>query len=273
MPARLHHERLAPSGEPPTSWLLLTHGIYGAGTNWRAIARKLTERRPAWGVVLVDLRQHGRSEPGEPPHTVTAAAEDLAALVTQLAAEDVAITAIGGHSFGGKVALATRALVQVQQTWVFDASPGARPDGMSDHGNTVVHVLELLERLPRTWAKREDFVAAVRADGQGATLAQWLAMNVVPDAAGVPTLRLDTAALRSMLADYYALDLWASAYTPEHGALEFVIAQRSSTIDAAARTQLASSPPHVRVHVVDADHWLHVEVPDVVVTLLADHLP
>src|SRR5205085_6580304 len=60
--------------------LLLTHGIYGAGSNWRSIARKLNERRPEWGVVLVDLRQHGRSEPGEPPHTIAACADDLRAL-------------------------------------------------------------------------------------------------------------------------------------------------------------------------------------------------
>ncbi|MGN6106957.1 MAG: alpha/beta fold hydrolase, partial [Kofleriaceae bacterium] len=177
MPARLHHERIAHSDAPPARWLLLTHGIYGAGSNWRAIARKLTERRPDWGVVLVDLRQHGRSEAGEPPHTIAACADDLRALIEELAAAGTPIEAIAGHSFGGKVVLATRAVVRVRQTWVLDASPSPWPDAMREPANSVVRVLELMERLPRTWARREDFVAAVEADGHDSGLAHWLAMN------------------------------------------------------------------------------------------------
>ena len=60
-----------------TGRLALTHGIYGAGSNWRAIARKVSQQRPDWTVVLVDLRNHGRSEGGNPPHTLRACAEGL----------------------------------------------------------------------------------------------------------------------------------------------------------------------------------------------------
>ena len=128
MPARLYHERIARSDAAPARWLALTHGIYGAGSNWRSIARKLNERRPEWGVVLVDLRQHGRSEPGEPPHTIAACADDLRALFGELGGVD----AVAGHSFGGKVALATRPLIQPRQTWVLDASPSPRPGAAVD---------------------------------------------------------------------------------------------------------------------------------------------
>src|SRR5690242_11787845 len=117
MPAHLYHERIARPDPMPEHWLLLTHGIYGEGANWRGIARALHERRRDWGVVLVDLRQHGRSERGDPPHTVAACADDVAALVAELG--DIA--ALAGHSFGGKVVLATRPLVAVQQTWLLDA--------------------------------------------------------------------------------------------------------------------------------------------------------
>jgi len=37
--ARLHHDFVA--GEAPRAWLLMTHGIYGSGANWRSIARQL----------------------------------------------------------------------------------------------------------------------------------------------------------------------------------------------------------------------------------------
>ena len=268
MPAHLHHERIARSDTQPTRWLLLTHGIYGAGSNLRGIARKVNEQRPDWGVVLVDLRNHGRSDSGTPPHTVDACADDLAALVGQLG--DVG--AIAGHSFGGKVALATRPRVEGLQTWLLDASPSARPGAMTEADNSVVAVLAVMERLPRTWAKREDFVAAVMGEGHGPVLANWLAMNVVADQPGPLALRLDLVALRAMLEDYYACDLWDVALTPG-GDVEVVIASRSLTLSADDQARLAGAPPHVHAHHVEAGHWLHVDAPAAVVELFVTRLP
>jgi pimeloyl-ACP methyl ester carboxylesterase len=273
VPARLHHERIVRTGTTPERWLLITHGIYGAGSNWRGIARKLNDRRPEWGIELVDLRQHGRSEPSEPPHTLAACADDLRALIAEL---DVRVDALAGHSFGGKVALVTRALVSLPQTWVLDASPSPRSGALDDRGNSVVRVLELMERLPKTWTRREDFVAAVMADGHDIGLAQWLAMNVVADPSGTLTLRLDLAALREMLADYYARDLW-DTLSSGNGDVTFVIADRATTVSAADRARLdrfeAGRAPYVHVHHVDAGHWLHIEAPAAVIELFATHLP
>lgn len=267
MPARLHREVI---GEGRL--LLLTHGIYGSGANWRAIARKVHEQRRDWGIVLVDLRQHGRSEPGEPPHTLAACASDLRALFDELPA----IEAIGGHSFGGKVVLATRALAPptLRQTWMFDASPSARPGAERDRTNTVIGVLEIMERLPTTWASRDNYIAALSGEGLAQPLAQWLAMNVVPrDDRYV--LRLDVKALREMLVDYYARDLWDIAFDPQlPGELHVVIAEQSTTLDADDRNRLASAPPpHVHVHRIAAGHWLHIEAAANVVELLVRELP
>jgi esterase len=271
VPARLYHERIAPSGATPARWLALTHGIYGAGANWRSVARKLTERRPEWGVVLVDLRQHGRSEPGAPPHTLAACADDLRALVTELGG----VRAIAGHSFGGKVALATRALVDAAgapvQTWVLDASPSRRPGGMADPDSTVLRVLAFMERRPRGWARRDEFVAAVVAEGHDESLGRWLAMSLSPEPSGTLALRFDLAALRAMLADYYATDLWDVLEAPG-GDVEMVVAERSPAVSAADRGRLAAAPPHVHVRTVAAGHWLHIEAPAAVVDLFAAHL-
>jgi pimeloyl-ACP methyl ester carboxylesterase len=263
VPAQLYTERI---GNGANS-LLLTHGIYGAGSNWRAIARKLVGKRAEWSVVLLDLRGHGRSEAGEPPHTVAAAADDVRAVVTAQG-----ITAIAGHSFGGKVMLATRSLVSVAQTWVFDASPSARPGAFAEARNSVVHVLQILERSPKVWAKRDDFIAAVVAAGYALPLAQWLAMNLVPDGEQY-ALRLDTQQLRALLESYYETDLWADLFDPAGGDAHVVIAERSNTIDDDARARLAQAPAHVHVHRIAADHWLHIEAADAVVDLLASALP
>ena len=137
MPARLYHERI---GTAPRA-LLVTHGILGSGANWRSIARKVVAQRPDWAIELVDLRGHGRSEPGEAPHTLAASAADLRALLDELPD----IVAVAGHSFGGKTVLAMRPIAPARllQTWIFDASPGVR-DGASDP--SVARVLASLER-------------------------------------------------------------------------------------------------------------------------------
>ena len=269
MPARLHRELI---GDNVERWLLVTHGIFGSGGNWRGIARKVVQARPEWGVVLVDLRQHGRSEPGELPHDLLACAEDLRVVLDEVPG----IEAIAGHSFGGKVVLQTRALAAagLVQTWLFDASPSARPGAERDPNNSVTQVLDLMDRLPRTWQRRDDFIAAITDAGQSAALAQWLAMNVVADDAGTYELRLDLNALRTMLRDYYARDLWDVAFDPQlPGDVHVVIAERSSTLDQADRAKLATAPPHVHAHRVDAGHWLHIEAPATVVELLTSGLP
>ena len=129
-----------------------------------------------------------------------------------------------------------------------------------------------MERLPRTWAQRDDFVAAVAGDGHDLGLARWLAMSLVPDPAGGLVLRFDFAALREMLADYYATDLWDALEAPD-GEVEVVVAEQSPTISAADRGRLAVAPPHVHVHYVTAGHWLHIDAPAQVVDLFASYLP
>ena len=269
--ADLHHELVA--GGAPRAWMLLTHGIYGSGQNWRGIARKIVTARPEWGVALVDLRQHGRSPAGEPPHTLAACAADLHAKAVELGAKVVA-----GHSFGGKVALVARGLAgeELAQTWMLDASPSAKPDAETDPANDVSAVLALMERLPKRWAKRDDFVAALVAAGHASSFAQWLAMSMQPptDGRGELALRFDLAALRAMLADYYRVDAWPAALAPAPGTVELVIADRSRALSAADRTRLATAPPpHLHAHRIDAGHWLHIDAPAAVVALFAARLP
>jgi pimeloyl-ACP methyl ester carboxylesterase len=268
VPAELHHELL---GDPAAPCLLLTHGIYGSGANWRGIARKVIERRPDWSIALVDLRNHGRSANGEPPQTLAACARDLAALLDA----QKAIIALAGHSFGGKVVLAARGTVSraLVQTWMFDSSPSARPEAEHDPDNSVTRVLGLFERLPTSWPSRDAFVNAVIAEGEAKPLAQWLAMNVIPSDGGYHQ-RLDPAVMREMLHDYYAQDLWSVAEDPAlPGSVEVVIADRSNTLDADDRRRLQVAPPHVHVHTIDAGHWLHIEAAANVVELLVSSLP
>ncbi len=277
MPARLHHDLVA--GDAPRAWMLMTHGIYGSGSNWRAIARQVVNRRPEWGAVLVDLRQHGRSDGGDPPHTVAACADDLAALTDDLERAGQPVSVALGHSFGGKVVLAARARLAPVQTWVLDSTPSARRGEWDAPDNSVREVWESMRALARAWARRDEFTAAMVARGHAPALAQWVAMNLAPepaDAGGGYRLRLDLDAVRALLLDYYAVDLWpALTGADAPGDAHLVVAARSSTVSEADRARLAALPADARVHVhdVDAGHWLHIDAPAAMVDLLATRLP
>ncbi|CAL5419655.1 unnamed protein product [Camellia sinensis] len=88
------------------------HGLFGSVRTWRSFSRTLasylsnSSPYSNWRMVLVDLRNHGRSAEIEglnPPHDMANAAKDLADLIKSqgLAWPDVVL----GHSMGGKVAL------------------------------------------------------------------------------------------------------------------------------------------------------------------------
>ena len=108
-----HAEVTAP-GVDPSRWMLVLHGILGSGGNFRSFARRLAAACPAWGFVLVDLRMHGQSQGAPPPHTLAAAADDLARLGEHLALPiaGAVVRAMrkpaGGEGSGGLEALTPR---------------------------------------------------------------------------------------------------------------------------------------------------------------------
>jgi pimeloyl-ACP methyl ester carboxylesterase len=272
------YHSIVTGGDPaPACWMLVLHGIYGSGANWRTFARQLGARRPDWGLVLVDLRQHGQSQGAPGPHTVTAAARDLAALDTLLKEQGRVVRAVCGHSFGGKVALEYRAPAgsELAQTWVIDASPGARPEALSDPHNTVARVLAMLDELPGRFTDRDDFIRQVEDRGLARPLGQWLAMNLVRQD-GAYVSRLDLASMRALLTDYYGLDSWP-ALESGAGEVHMVIAGKSSAVspeDRARLDELGRASASVTVtYIPESGHWVHIEAPDALLDMVAAGLP
>ena len=115
---------------------LVLHGLFGSGTNWRTIARRLDIRLECH---LVDQRNHGRS-----PHARGMEYPDLAAdVLAYLDAHGIDRAGLIGHSMGGKTAmtLALTAPERVRWLVVADIAPGPSP---SDHGPIV----DALRALP-----------------------------------------------------------------------------------------------------------------------------
>lgn len=90
---RLHVQELG-IGSP----VVVLHGLFGSGDNWRPLAKQLSEHNR---VVLIDLRNHGES-PHDLDMSMAAMASDVEETVEALELGQVGIL---GHSLGGKVAM------------------------------------------------------------------------------------------------------------------------------------------------------------------------
>lgn len=92
------------------------HGLLGSARNWRSFSRKLAVDAAAKAnrdvrVLLVDLRCHGDSAGRfgfHPPHDMTSAAADVAAVI-QHELQGRSPHLLVGLSLGGKIALQVRA--------------------------------------------------------------------------------------------------------------------------------------------------------------------
>ena len=270
------HALVTAPGAAPAAWMLVLHGILGSGANFRTFARRVVEARPAWGLILVDLRAHGQSQDPPPPHTLDAAAADLDRLVAHLGLD---VRGVMGHSFGGKVALAYVALrarggAPLERAFVLDSDPGARPDGPGDF--TSRQVLELLEALPQPLPTREAFFEYMASRGITRRTTDWLAMNVRRAEDGF-RLRLDLPAIRALLEDYFTRDLWPAVVDPSGvGHIELILGGRSDSVPADSRQRLedlSARSPHLGLRVLpEAGHWVHVDDPDGLLAAVIERL-
>jgi esterase len=258
----LAHVILPPAGAAPARYALWLHGVFGSGQNFRSVAKAVSTAAPGWGTVLVDLRAHGASRALSPPHTLTAAARDLEAVVAEVPGP---VGAVIGHSFGGKVALRfveRFAPSTLERLVLLDSSPSARPDALGR--DTAGRVLAMLESVAWPLASREAFVEHVTGRGYERGIADWLAMNVrrAPDGF---RLRNDLHVIRAMLEDYFATDLWAALEDPAGPAVTVVVGGRSAVWgeeDLARLALLAERRRDVEVVRLEAaGHWVHADDP------------
>lgn len=90
---KLHYRELG-KGKP----LMILHGLFGYSDNWQSQAKKLADY---YRVILVDLRNHGRSDWSD-DFSYQIMAKDVFELVSDLGLDSLILV---GHSMGGKVAM------------------------------------------------------------------------------------------------------------------------------------------------------------------------
>ncbi len=264
----LHHDRIAAPGASPDQWMLFLHGIYGAGRNWSSVARAFVRAQPNWGVMPVDLRQHGQTPPLPGPHTLDACGRDLVRLATET---DTDVRGILGHSFGGKVALVYSALADdpPDQVWVIDSTPDSRPPSGS-----AWEMLRVLRESPGPFPDRESVLQAVEDLGFARPVAQWMSTNAVPRDDGLHW-RIDAHDMEELLRDFFRTDAWSAVERPPIGTeVHIVKATESNILTAEAMARVRDTEQatgRVHLHAVTGGHWLNADNPTALVELLARH--
>ena len=234
--------------------------MLGRGGNLQTLARRFVQAHPGWTALLVDLRGHGRSPKGMPGASLEAAARDV---IQSVCASQAPITAIAGHSFGGKVALEAARLGELaalHHVVVIDSMPGSRE--LSHSGDSVLGILNTIASLPNTFASITDFVTSLRSAGLSLTISQWLAGSLERTGDHL-RFALNPAEIRALALDYAARDLWPVIEDPP-GELQvhLVIGDRSDTFDEADRQRARRaelSNPRVTVDLLPAGHWVPVD--------------
>ena len=232
---------------------LVLHGLFGSGTNWRTIARRLGQRLECH---LVDQRNHGRSA-----HARGMSYPELAAdLLACLDAGRIDRTGIIGHSMGGKagMTLALSAPERVRWLVVADIAPVPSP---SDHRP----VLDALMALPLdTLSTRADADATLAASIPEIELRRFLLQNLVFEGAG-PRWRIDLAAITEALPDLTGFPS-TGPRTVYKGPTLFLRGERSDYLTERHETRIHALFPAARiVTIAGAGHWLHAEQPAAVV--------
>ncbi len=262
----LSHTVVASDTRAPQRRLVVLHGAFGAGHNWRTIARTLVRQRPDWSVILPDLRLHGASQGFLPPHTLRTAASDIAALTQAMGTRADAIL---GHSLGGKIALRYAADYPrgLQEVWVVDATPAPEP-----HVGSAWQMLRTVRALPSEFDSRTDAAAALVRGGFTPVVAQWMTSNL-EQVDRRYRWRLDFNAIEELLNDASAADLWSVvANTARATTLHFIKATDSDILSPEALQRLHTAGG-MSIHELVGGHWIQTDNPDAVGGLLTEHLP
>ncbi|THF95572.1 hypothetical protein TEA_023519 [Camellia sinensis var. sinensis] len=265
-----------------------------------------------WRLVLVDLRNHGRSaeiESLSPPHDMANAAKDVADLVKSQgwAWPDVVL----GHSMGGKVALqfaescargdyGQSAQLPKQhggvglshwsfslstkkwkegQLWVLDSGPGKVNTENSD--GEVEKVLQTLQSLPTSVPSRKWLVDHMIKLGFSKSLSEWIGSNL-KKSGDHETWAFNLDGAVQMFNSYRETDYWPLLeHPPKEMEIAIVQAEKSDRWDADVIQRLESlagrsldeSEGKFSVHVLpNSGHWVHVDNPKGLLEIVAPRI-
>jgi pimeloyl-ACP methyl ester carboxylesterase len=241
---KLYH-KIYGLGDP----VIILHGLFGVGDNWRTIARMMESQ---YQCILADLRNHGRS-PHDPEMNFEVMANDVHELILDLDLDRVHLI---GHSLGGKVAMhfATHYPEYVDRLIIVDIAPRY----YSPHHD---HVLDAIESLdPATYNSRSAVEMELRkyiVDDQ-ATI-QFLMKNLARLPNGGYAWKANMPAI---IRSYEHLMQEVTFLHPFLGPALFIRGENSRYIQDEDMTRILQIFPEAQLKTIaGAGHWVHADAP------------
>ena len=258
MTVDLFHRRMGPVGATP---VVLLHGLFGASDNLGSIARELAEPTlpgaKACDVLLIDLRDHGRS-PRSKGTSYPQMATDVHALVSGLGLKDIVLV---GHSMGGKAAMcfAQRWPELLKHLIVIDISP-------REHENNQASIVEALRSADlSTGRTRKEVEAHLGTLVKEPGVVQFLLKSLYWKTDQQLSWRMNIALLDR---DLHAI---LAAIGPETVRVPttFIRGGQSNYIVREDLPAIKEQFPNSRVETVPfAGHWVHAQAPDEVIAMI-----
>ena len=232
--------------------LVMLHGLFGSGTNFRGVAKQLATRRMGRMVYCLDLRNHGEA-PWNECHTYPSLAADVIAWMDGAGLAKVDLL---GHSMGGKVAMsvALTAPERIGKLVVVDIAPVTYEHSMAEYAEAMMGVdLDAM----RTRRDVDRILAATIAQP---AIRAFLLQNLKRSEAGF-RWRVNLGALLEHMGDIGSFPAFPGRVFPEPTL--FLHGDRSDYVLPEYGRAIHRFFPEAQIHKVeDSGHWVHAEQPE-----------
>jgi len=244
-------------GDPDNSPLIILHGFFASSRNWRQVAQRLAAR---FHVYAPDMRNHGAS-PHHPLMDYPSMAADLLRFMDERGLDTANLL---GHSMGGKIAmwLALNNPHRVAKLIVADIAPVS-------YQHSFDHTVSALKALPLAELSNRKQAETLLAPGiPELSYRQFLLQNLILKH-GKYCWRIDLDIFQDMARNIAAFPN-ADHLAPFLGKALFIAGGDSDFVKPDAINSLFPDAPLTTI--AGAGHWLHVQQPDVFITLVENFL-
>ena len=238
------HSRIIGEGKP----LIIVHGYFGNGDNWKSIANKLSN---SFQIHLIDQRNHGRSFHSD-EFDYELMVEDLYNYIQHHQLEKVNLL---GHSMGGKTVMLFAVEYQdlVDKLIVADISPRMYPP----HHQDILEALNAVDFSIQNSRKLVDEKLAEKIPEVG--VRQFLLKSVYWKEKGRLDFRFN---LGSLTENNNEVGEALPSFTVFEGEVLFLKGENSGYISSNEEPIInAHFPNNKIVTIKNAGHWLHAENP------------
>ena len=245
--------------------VVILHGLFGSGENWRSQAKRLAAD---FRVHSMDLRNHGAS-PHASQMNYPAMAADVLATCEKLGLKQIHLI---GHSMGGKTAmqLALNNPALVKGLIIVDIAPKQYPH----HHQQILKGLARLQLL----SQQNNLPSRSVADSQledfvnNREVRSFLLKNLQRNDSGNYQLRINLDAITEHYNDIAAA-LAPHLPSPRQQPTLFIKGANSNYLQAADQESVLALFPTAKLKTIaGAGHWPHSEKPDVVFKIIHDFL-